>query len=82
MLRHYLSGLTNNNVLYTQADGLMYIFGSLPPGLFGFDDATYTLSEHMLIPFTEADRLDPADDAFNYDLSQLPIHVNMAFGDS
>jgi hypothetical protein len=33
-----------------------------------------------LIPFTGADRLDPAQDAFNYYLSQLPIRVEMAFG--
>ena len=53
---------------------------SLPPGLFGLGDAAYTLSEHLLIPFTGSDRLDPAQDAFNYYLSQLRIRVEMAFG--
>ena len=43
-------------------------------------DATYTLSEHLLIPLIGADRLGPAQDAFHYFLSQLHIRVEMAFG--
>jgi hypothetical protein len=43
-------------------------------------DAAYTLVEWFLIPFTGADRLDPAHDAFNYYLSHLQIWVEMAFG--
>ena len=73
-------GSTNDNISYTQADELKAALTSLPPGLFGLGDAAYTLSEHLLIPFTGSDRLDPAQDAFNYYLSQLRIRVETAFG--
>jgi hypothetical protein len=75
-----LPGSTNDNISYPLATGLKDIFDSLPPGLFGLADAAYTLSECMLIPFVGADRCNPAQDAFNYYLSQLRIRVEMAFG--
>jgi hypothetical protein len=62
------------------APGLREVFESLPLGCYGIADAAYTLSEHILTPFTSADRLDSAQDAFNYYLSQLRICVEMAFG--
>ena len=37
------------------------------------------MSEHILIPFTGYDGNDPAQDAFNFSLSQLRIRVEMAF---
>ena len=43
-------------------------------------DAASTLSEGILVTFTGSTRLDPAKDVFNYYLSQLRIHVEMAFG--
>ena len=73
-------GSTSDNISYTQADELKAVLSSLPCGLFGLGDAIYTFSEHLLIPFAGADRLDPAQDAFNYYLSQLHIRVGMAFG--
>jgi len=73
-------GSTNDNISYPLAPGLKDIFDSLPPGHFGLADAAYTLSEKMLITFVGTDRCDPSQDAFNYDLSQLRIRVEMAFG--
>jgi hypothetical protein len=73
-------GSTNDNISYPSAKGLKEVFSALPPGLYGLADAAYTLSENMLIPFTGVARLDPAQDAFNYYLSQLRIRVEMAFG--
>jgi len=73
-------GSTNDNISYPLASGLKKAFDNLPLGLYGVADAAYTLSENMLIPFTGANRLDPANDAFNYYLSQLRIRVEMAFG--
>jgi len=62
------------------APGLREVFESLPLRRYGIADAAYTLSEHILIPFTGADRLDSAQDAFNYYLSQLRVRAEMAFG--
>ena len=73
-------GSTNDNISYPLATGLKEIIDALPLGLYGVADAAYTLSENMLIPYTGVDRLDPAQDAFNYYLSQLRIRVEMAFG--
>ncbi|KAL7481530.1 hypothetical protein ACHAW6_007216 [Cyclotella cf. meneghiniana] len=65
----------NDNISFTLADDPKEKFSKLPPGIFGLADAAYTLSASMLIPSTGADRLDPAQDAFNYYLSQLQIWV-------
>ncbi|KAL7485512.1 LOW QUALITY PROTEIN: hypothetical protein ACHAW6_011111 [Cyclotella cf. meneghiniana] len=46
---------------------------------YGVANAAYTLSEHILIPYTGSDRLDYSQDSFYY-LSQLYICVEMAFG--
>jgi len=73
-------GSTNDNISYPQSASLKSAFESLPRGYFGLADAAYPLCENLLVPFTGADRLDPALDAFNYYLSQLRIRVEMAFG--
>ena len=73
-------GSTNDNVSYPMAVGLRTAVDSLPPGLYCVADAAYTLEESLLIPFTGLDRNDKAQDAFNFYLSQLRIHVKMAFG--
>jgi hypothetical protein len=73
-------GSTNDNISYPMAPGLKEVLESLPLGRYAVADAAYTLSEHILIPFTGSDRLDSAQDSFNYYLSQLRIRVEMAFG--
>ena len=50
---------------------LKEVLESLPLGCYAVADAGYTLSEHIQIPFTGSDRLDPVQDSFNYYLSQL-----------
>jgi hypothetical protein len=60
--------------------GLKEKIESLPLGRYCVADASYTLSERILIPYTGADRLDLSHDSFKYDLSQPRIRVEMAFG--
>ena len=43
-------------------------------------DAAYFLSNKVLTPFTGSQRDIPENDAFNFYLSQLRIHIEMAFG--
>jgi hypothetical protein len=62
-------GSTNDYISYPLAPGLKETFDSLPLGLYGVADAAYTLSEKLLIPFTGANRLDSARDAYTYYLS-------------
>jgi hypothetical protein len=73
-------GSTNDNIAFAQAPGLKEFFDSLPIGLYGLADAAYTLCEALLTPFVGSQRHDPAQDAFNFYLSQLRIRVEMAFG--
>ena len=73
-------GLTNDNISYPLASGLKQVIDNLPQGYYAVADAAYTLTEHMLVPFTGVDRLDADLDAFNNYLSQVRIRVKMAFG--
>ena len=73
-------GSTYDNVAFDHAKGLKELINSLPRGLYVVADAAYTLSESVLVPFTGAHRLNSANDAFNFYLSQLRIRVEMAFG--
>ena len=58
-------GSMNDNISFPLALGLKETFDSLPLGLYGVADMAYMLSEKLLIPFTGANRLDPARDAYN-----------------
>jgi hypothetical protein len=73
-------GSTNDRISYPSCVELKQAIDSLPLGLYGFADAAYTLLEKLFIQFLGVDCLDSSKDAFNYYLSQLPIHVEMAFG--
>jgi len=75
-----LPGSMDDNISYPMAPGLKEVAGSLPLGHYGVGDAAYMLSEHILIPYTGADTLDQSQNLFNYYLSQLRIHAEMAFG--
>ena len=49
-------GSMNDNISCTQAEkSLKDALSSLSSGLFGLGNAAYTLTEHLLIPFTGAD---------------------------
>ena len=67
------------NISFPMAPGLKEVLEALPLGRYAVADAAYTLSECILIPYTGAD-IDPAQDSFNYYLSQLRIHLEMALG--
>ena len=59
---------------------MLEAIANLPPGVFFVGDAAYTLEEHLLVPFTGAEKLDANKDAFNFYLSQMRIRIEMAFG--
>ena len=70
----------NDNIAFHMAEALAETISKLPTGLYMLGDAAYTLSEHLLIPFTGSQRENADNDAFNYHLSQLRIRIEMAFG--
>jgi DDE superfamily endonuclease len=47
------------------------ILYQLPLGLYLIGDAAYTVSDQMLVPFTESKCQNPNEDAYNYFLSQM-----------
>ena len=53
---------------------------NLPEGMFVAADNAYTCSEHLLIPFSGADKFVPRFDAYNFHLSQVRIKLEQAFG--
>jgi len=72
-------GKTPDVVAYERT-GLHSIVENLPIGLYFVGDAAYTLTEHMLVPYTGSNRDNPDYDAFNFFLSQLRIRIEMSFG--
>ena len=73
-------GSTNDNVAYERTGDLKEVIESLELGDFIVGDAAYTLTEHLLIPFTGTQKDDPDNYAFNFYLSQMRIRIEMAFG--
>jgi hypothetical protein len=53
---------------------------SLPPGFFAASDCAYSISEHMIAPYSGPQRYSERCDNFNFFLSQLRICIEMAFG--
>lgn len=53
---------------------------SLPNLHYIIGDNAYVPSEHLLVPFSGSQRQNPANDAYNFYLSQLRIRIEMAFG--
>ena len=73
-------GSTNDNIAYMKASDLREEIEKLEIGEFVVGDAAYTVTEHLLIPFTGSQRDVEEQDAFNFYLSQLRIRIEMAFG--
>jgi hypothetical protein len=74
-------GETNDNIAYEYCTALKQKINELPYGRFMLGDAAYTPNEQLLIPLVGAQRLDPVNDAYNFYLSQVCIHIlEMAFG--
>lgn len=53
---------------------------ALPVGFYVLGDPAYIPTEHMLTPYSGADRDDEGNSIFNFYLSQLRIRIEMAFG--
>ena len=53
---------------------------TLPDGFYVVADNAYTLSCHLLIPYSGKEKESSAKDVFNFYLSQLHIHAEQAFG--
>ena len=73
-------GSTNDVIAYSRTGDLQRAIENLEFGDFVVGDAAYTVTEHLLIPFTGSQRDDEKQDAFNFYLSQLRIRIEMAFG--
>jgi hypothetical protein len=52
----------------------------LPPGYFVACDCAYSISEHLIGPYSGPECFLDKSDAFNFYLSQLRIRIEMAFG--
>ena len=74
------AGSTNDNVAYAMAHELKEAIDALPLGYYFVGDAAYTLSERLLVPFTGSQRSNIDNDCFNYNLSQMRIRIEIAFG--
>ena len=73
-------GKTNDNSAYPRCTALKQFIDNLPIGLYVVGDAAYTLSEHLMTPFTGPQKQDPNKDCLNFHLSQMRIRIEMAFG--
>ena len=73
-------GSMNDNVAIHLAWNLIKVIEGLPFGCYMIGDAAYTLTEHLLIPFSGPSRDQAQHDTYNFYLSQLRIRIEMAFG--
>ena len=72
-------GSTNDIVAFRKTS-LSQMIQNLPLGKYVIGDNAYACSEHLLTPFSGADRLEPKHDNYNFYLSQVRIRIEMAFG--
>ena len=72
-------GKTNDNVAIKKTS-LPAWLESLPPGYFIAADCAYSLTEHLVTPYSGPQRFLERNDNFNFFLSQLCIRIEMAFG--
>ena len=72
-------GKTNDSVAIKKTS-LPAWLNSLPPGFFVACDCAYSLSEHLISPYSGPKRFLEKCDNFNFYLSQLCIRIEMAFG--
>jgi hypothetical protein len=56
-----------------QASELHFYIDAFPPGFYGVADNAYTLSEHLLIPYSGVEKNDKSKDVCNFYISQLQI---------
>jgi hypothetical protein len=72
-------GKTNDNVAIKKTS-LPAWLESLPPGYFIAADCAYSLTEHLVTPYSGPQRFLERNDNFNFFLSLLCIRIKMAFG--
>ena len=72
-------GKTNDAVAIRKTSLLPWL-DALPPGFFVAGDCAYTLTEHMITPYSGPQRYLAKCDNFNFFLSQLRIRIEMAYG--
>jgi hypothetical protein len=72
-------GKTNDSVAIRKTSLPAYV-ETLPPGYFIASDCAYSLSEHLITPYSGPQRYSERCDNFNFFLSQLRIRIEMAFG--
>jgi len=69
-----------NDVVALRKTSLSAWLESLPPGFFVASDCTYSITEHLVAPYSGPQRFSEWCDNFNFFLSQLRIRIEMAFG--
>jgi hypothetical protein len=72
-------GGTNDVRAYRRTQ-LKQLVEQLPTGKYVVADNAYVPTEHLLTPFSGSQKSLPANDAFNFHLSQLRIKIEQAFG--
>jgi hypothetical protein len=72
-------GKTNDSVAICKTS-LPAWLDVLPPGYFTAADCAYSITEHLVAPYSGPQRYIKAYDNFNFYLSQLRIRIEMAFG--
>jgi len=75
---HCPGGTGDSNAFFSSS--LYDIVNTLPPGLYLIADNAYTLSGHLLIPYSGINKKEPTKDTYNFFLSQLRIQIEQAFG--
>eukprot|EP00918_Siedleckia_nematoides_P030227 GHVU01065363.1.p1 GENE.GHVU01065363.1~~GHVU01065363.1.p1 ORF type:complete len:449 (+),score=34.39 GHVU01065363.1:334-1680(+) len=72
-------GGTNDVVAY-EACSMRAAVDALPPGRYIIADNAYVPTEHILTPFSGCQKNNPANDAYNFSVSQLRIKAEQGLG--
>ena len=81
LLLHSLAGPgKSNDARAIKKTGLLKWIEDLPPGYFVSCDCAYSITEHLLGPYSGPERFLEKNDSFNFYLSQLRIRIEMCFG--
>jgi hypothetical protein len=69
-----------NDIVALRKTSLSAWIESLPPGFFVAADCAYSITEHLVAPYSGPQRYSEWCDNFNFFLSQIRIRIEMAFG--
>ena len=73
-------GKMNNNRAFGRLSELRKWLDGLPEEYFVIGDGAYTLSNKILIPFSGSQKHTTHNRTYSFYLSQMCIHIEMAFG--